>query len=1631
MRNIFLYLILIFILSVPVFAWDNSTGGDHGGADWTPDNMTNISGSHYNIGTFSIYPGYIIYIDNYQKTAYGGNVTIQAVTINISGILDASGRGYGGGGGGSNINTGTSCGGGLGGTNGFGGNGSSGMWSTCGYQANFGGGGGGSPFGFGGRDSGRNGSMTSGGTGGNSCRGTGAVGGTGYGGGGGGGAGCTAGGAGGGGGGSGGSNAPVGTIRSGGNGSGIYYGSGGIGTTTSTMNNGTNGGYQASNANGDNSSDTSIFMGSGGGGGGSTTYNGAAGGGGGGAGGASITLNATTILISGTINSQGGGGGYGVLNTDTQKYSGYGGGGAGGGLAILGCSINLSGNIDLRGRQFDTLSSVNGGTIKLFYGSLLNTSTINSGRTYLNESWSSAGLPCNVPITIKYPQTSLYAFNISQLNYTLGFNFSIDFCWWSNSNINSSSVIAGQNFTTSSIEGQNNWTVYCSNTTGSIFSKDITFEVDTTPPYFLNNSNISIQYKVPINYQVNASDINIFNFTTNDSLNFIINSSGYLKNNTLIYSGIYFLNITANDRVNNQNSLIISINVTPQASINLDLIYPTENIAVNQSNLFNVTVNISCSYVDCGLINLSLDPTNARGTVVEMHVGNATSTWGSGSSANGDLINTWYHDGRTQSIYLASELLAAGIPAGAVLNQLYVNISQLPGLSTLSNIRIRMNLTNATTTSSVVTSWNSTVFGPTDIAKSSLTVGKLLEFNFSNNFTWDGTSNLLIDFSRDGSSYTSGGGLYVVTGLPSGRSRAGQSDSGYTWPFDNMVSTSYTVVPKIWLTYSGSKGLVSNITGTTPFFTISENPKLLNLSKGESQLVTWIVNASGTSNTYAFFAYANLTSDSSISNVTSFWNVTIGASILTDTTSPVVRLISPTNGTNTASSNQTFFANYTDNIQIKNSTLFIWNSTNSLINVTIQAVNGTYNSSNISLSLPYNNIYKWNYLVCDNSSNCAFNNTNFTLTYDNIAPYFVNVSNLSIYSNQSSINQLNASDNIRFSCYSINDTTNFQINCSGYFINKTVLYSTIYYINLTINDTVGNQNSTIFKINVTDSTDTIYSVFSNYQDNNGTFEGNGTAYFNVTVLNTNGTVILEINNTNISAKNLTANTYNASYYFSSHGTYIYKWYSYGNGSSKLLNYSSMRYYTVNNSDSDYDGLPNVIDKLLYNETNISLTGISNLTVTISGNSTNNSFSGIQEVLFYDSTNLIINLSFNFSKSNLDLSKVSLKKSADYLIVNFSNQLEQNKTLYISDNNFVALCVKDAEISEITDISVSCNGDNETNLILCLNNDTGFNLNGINCTDLGSIIKIDNLKFSAVRGTPYNVQTSGGGGSSTRILGNRGFVQEECIKDTECKKGYSCFKNKCVKLFDAEILDIQPIIGDLNFSLKYLIKGMAEINGDVIIRFWLQNDSDKIGLGQDTIYLGSFEEKIKTTVLNLPRKMPKETYDLHLEVEFENYKAESFRKVNINLPEEIYFIDRDNNWYWLFLIIPVLLIILLMYKFYKNNYSEKEIKKKVDEIIKQEKLSSFYEQTSENIIQDVENDISDNLVYNNHNEIVGKIEKRHENGWIMVPHYRYNFSKRFLIKDEFIQNNGKNFIIDPRIENYLNEIKDKQDTLDKY
>ncbi|MBT4532145.1 LamG domain-containing protein, partial [archaeon] len=93
-------------------------------------------------------------------------------------------------------------------------------------------------------------------------------------------------------------------------------------------------------------------------------------------------------------------------------------------------------------------------------------------------------------------------------------------------------------------------------------------------------------------------------------------------------------------------------------------------------------------------------------------------------------------------------------------------------------------------------------------------------------------------------------------------------------------------------------------------------------------------------------------------------------------------------------------------------------------------------------------------------------------TADTTLPYFTTIpANASLeYGTESLGVDFDATDAVGFDLYVVDDSTNFSINSSGYLINATVLAIGSYQLNITINDSSNNLNSTLYRVVVNDTT---------------------------------------------------------------------------------------------------------------------------------------------------------------------------------------------------------------------------------------------------------------------------------------------------------------------------------------------------------------------------------------------------------------------------------------------------------------------------------------------------------------------------------------------------------------------------------
>jgi uncharacterized repeat protein (TIGR01451 family) len=138
-------------------------------------------------------------------------------------------------------------------------------------------------------------------------------------------------------------------------------------------------------------------------------------------------------------------------------------------------------------------------------------------------------------------------------------------------------------------------------------------------------------------------------------------------------------------------------------------------------------------------------------------------------------MGTFYHDSRTQTIYLADEIGAAG-----KINALALNVMTAPG-QTMSNWTIRLKHTPLDRYSE--RAWENTGWTVVHRHHEAIQGVGWVTFFFDQPFDYNGTDNLLVDLSFDNSSYSTDG-LCAAFTAPASRSLRFETDSAFGDPLD-------------------------------------------------------------------------------------------------------------------------------------------------------------------------------------------------------------------------------------------------------------------------------------------------------------------------------------------------------------------------------------------------------------------------------------------------------------------------------------------------------------------------------------------------------------------------------------------------------------------------------------------------------------------------------------------------------------------------------------------------------------------------------------------------------------------------------------------------------------------------------
>lgn len=199
---------------------------------------------------------------------------------------------------------------------------------------------------------------------------------------------------------------------------------------------------------------------------------------------------------------------------------------------------------------------------------------------------------------------------------------------------------------------------------------------------------------------------------------------------------------------------------------NLSIIEPATFVVSDQGVTATATPNLLCEpgYVQLNATTL-LPPPPATftcgshiGIVVNPSVPYPTIGTGTTGTTNYTPFYATFEDSRTQMLYTAAELQAAGMTSSTI-TQMVFNITAKNSTAPYNNFSIKMGCTNSASLTGFVGGLTP-VLGPVSYS----TVSGNNTFNLTTPFDWDGISNLIVEICYDNNDWTSSDGIqYTAT----------------------------------------------------------------------------------------------------------------------------------------------------------------------------------------------------------------------------------------------------------------------------------------------------------------------------------------------------------------------------------------------------------------------------------------------------------------------------------------------------------------------------------------------------------------------------------------------------------------------------------------------------------------------------------------------------------------------------------------------------------------------------------------------------------------------------------------------------------------------------------------------------
>lgn len=216
--------------------------------------------------------------------------------------------------------------------------------------------------------------------------------------------------------------------------------------------------------------------------------------------------------------------------------------------------------------------------------------------------------------------------------------------------------------------------------------------------------------------------------------------------------------------------------------------------------------------------------------------------------------------------------------------------------------------------------------------------------------------------------------------------------------------------------------------------------------------------------TPACYNFTSLNDSTIRFNVSSWSNYSVMN--INDTTPPTAQSISPSNNSHSNSGSNNFTANFSDDVGLANSTLFIYDLLGNLANQTTIALNGALQATIGVVVNLVDGVYTWFYQVFDLLGNAAVTE-NRTIIVDTISPQVnivVPVNNTTYVSTSYNINiTLNEQGYCEYSLNGgVANQTLTSVGGISFIKTNTIVADANYTLNAYCNDSTGNRNDSVY-----------------------------------------------------------------------------------------------------------------------------------------------------------------------------------------------------------------------------------------------------------------------------------------------------------------------------------------------------------------------------------------------------------------------------------------------------------------------------------------------------------------------------------------------------------------------------------------